>query len=102
MFIDRLLNQGSEPLYSRQTLRFTAARHKLIAENVVNNIQHAGVSAKGFVAGEVSKPAGRPCSGKRTTVFPATFLLMTSGWTCKTAARGILFHDGQRIARWSN
>jgi flagellar basal-body rod protein FlgB len=35
MFIERLLNQGSAPLLE-QTLRFTAARHRLIAENVVN------------------------------------------------------------------
>jgi flagellar basal-body rod protein FlgB len=35
MFIERLLNQGNAPLLER-TLEFTAARHKLIAENVVN------------------------------------------------------------------
>jgi flagellar basal-body rod protein FlgB len=35
MLIDRLLNQGATP-YLEQTLRFTAARHKLIAEDVVN------------------------------------------------------------------
>jgi flagellar basal-body rod protein FlgB len=35
MFIERLLDQGSAPLLE-QTLRFTAARHRLIAENVVN------------------------------------------------------------------
>src|SRR3954452_11988909 len=35
MFIERLLNQGNGPLLE-QMLKFTAARHKLIAENVVN------------------------------------------------------------------
>src|SRR5687768_436867 len=35
MFIERLLNQGNAPLLE-QTLKFTAARHRLIAENVVN------------------------------------------------------------------
>lgn len=35
MFIERLLNQGNAPLLE-QTVRFTAARHKLIAENIAN------------------------------------------------------------------
>jgi len=35
MFIERLLNEGSSPLLERM-LQFTAARHRLIAENVVN------------------------------------------------------------------
>ena len=35
MFIERLLNQGNAPLLE-QTLKFTVARHKLIADNVVN------------------------------------------------------------------
>src|SRR3954467_6781946 len=35
MFIERLLNEGNSPLLER-TLQFTAARHRLIAENVVN------------------------------------------------------------------
>ncbi len=35
MFIERLLNQGDAPMLE-QWLHFTAARHWLIAENVVN------------------------------------------------------------------
>src|SRR5256885_16269361 len=35
MFIQRLLDQGNAPLLE-QMLRFTAARHRLIAQNVVN------------------------------------------------------------------
>ena len=35
MFIDRLLNQGNAPLIE-QSIRFSAAREKLIAENVAN------------------------------------------------------------------
>ena len=35
MFVERLLDQGNAPLLE-QMLRFTAARHRLIAENVVN------------------------------------------------------------------
>ena len=35
MFIERLLDQGNAPLLE-QTVRFAAARHRLIAENIVN------------------------------------------------------------------
>lgn len=35
MFVERLLNQGSVPLLESM-LQFTAQRHRLIAENVVN------------------------------------------------------------------
>jgi flagellar basal body rod protein FlgB len=35
MFIERLLNEGNSPLLERM-LQFTAARHRLIAKNVVN------------------------------------------------------------------
>ena len=35
MFIDRLINQGNAPLLERM-LDFTAQRHRLIGENVVN------------------------------------------------------------------
>jgi flagellar basal-body rod protein FlgB len=35
MFIDRLLNQGSTPLIE-QAIRFSAAREKLLAEDVTN------------------------------------------------------------------
>lgn len=37
MFIERLLNQGNAPLLEQQ-LRFTAARHRLIGENIVNAV----------------------------------------------------------------
>jgi flagellar basal body rod protein FlgB len=35
MFIERLLNQGNAPLIE-QAVRFSAARQKLLAENVAN------------------------------------------------------------------
>ena len=35
MFLERLLNQGSAPVLE-QMLRFTDARHKLLAENIAN------------------------------------------------------------------
>jgi flagellar basal-body rod protein FlgB len=51
MFIQRLLNQGNAPLLER-TLEFTAQRHRLIAENVVNidtpNYQQKDISLEKF------------------------------------------------------
>ena len=47
MFIQRLLNQGNAPLLER-TLEFTAQRHRLIAENVVN------VDTPGYVQKDMS------------------------------------------------
>lgn len=35
MFIERLINQGNQPLAER-VLKFTAARHKLLQENLAN------------------------------------------------------------------
>jgi flagellar basal-body rod protein FlgB len=35
MFIERLMNQGNAPVLERM-LEFTAARHRLLAENIVN------------------------------------------------------------------
>ena len=47
MFIERLINQGNAPLLER-TLEFTAQRHRLIAENVVN------VDTPGYVQRDMS------------------------------------------------
>ena len=46
MFIERLLNQGGSPLL-QEVLRFTAARHGLLAENVAN-IDTPGYHQKDF------------------------------------------------------
>lgn len=35
MFIERLINQGNAPL-AEQVVKFTAARHKLLTENIAN------------------------------------------------------------------
>lgn len=53
MFIERLLNQGNAPLIE-QTLKFTALRHKLLAENVANvstpGYRQKDLSVEGFQA----------------------------------------------------
>jgi flagellar basal-body rod protein FlgB len=50
MFIDRLLNQGNAPLLE-QTLRFTEARQRLLAENVAN-VDTPGYEQKDLDAGK--------------------------------------------------
>ncbi len=47
MFVNRLINQGNAPLIE-QMLKFTAARHKLLAENIVN------ISTPGYVQKDLS------------------------------------------------
>lgn len=47
MFVSRLINQGNAPLIE-QMLQFTAARHKLLAENIVN------VSTPGYIQKDLS------------------------------------------------
>jgi flagellar basal-body rod protein FlgB len=92
MFIDRLLNQGNAPLLE-QMLRFTAARHRLIAENVVNvdtpDYRQRDLSLEKFQAllrgrvetrREVGDAAGSSFDDVSAEV--------------ETPTRGILFHDG--------
>jgi flagellar basal-body rod protein FlgB len=92
MFIDRLLNQGNAPLLE-QMLRFTAARHRLIAENVVNvdtpDYRQRDLSLEKFQAlmrdrVEKRREAGDAASGGFGDVAAEV----------ETPTRGILFHDG--------
>jgi flagellar basal-body rod protein FlgB len=92
MFIDRLLNQGSTPLLE-QTLQFTAARHKLIAEDVVN------ISTPGYQQRDLSLPqfqkmlAERANQAGQSAPGSVDFSDVTS--EVQKRNNGILFHDGQ-------
>ena len=92
MFIDRLLNDGAEPLLE-QTLRFTSARHKLIAQNVVN------ISTPGYKQQDLSLDkfqrllAGRADDAAASA--PGSVSFDDIGGDVADAHRGILFHDGQ-------
>ena len=92
MFVERLLDQGNAPLLE-QMLRFTAARHRLIAENVVNvdtpDYRQRDLSLEKFQAllrgrvetrREVGDAAGSSFDDVSAEV--------------ETPTRGILFHDG--------
>ncbi|HEY8747866.1 MAG TPA: hypothetical protein VIM11_07820 [Tepidisphaeraceae bacterium] len=92
MFIDRLLNQGSTPLLE-QTLQFTTARHRLIAEDVVN------VSTPGYQQRDMSLPkfqkmlADRERQADGSSPGSVSFSDVTS--EIENRHNGILFHDGQ-------
>ena len=93
MFIKRLLDQGSAPLLE-QTLRFTAARQSLIAENVVNadtpGYRQKDLSVDKFQAMMRRRVADRRDAGpgdERVGFDDVAAEL-------ETPQRGILFHDG--------
>lgn len=92
MFIDRLLNNGSEP-FLEQTLRFTAARHKLIAQNVVN------ISTPGYKQQDLSVDKFQKLLAERGAAAESAGPGATSfddiGADVEDAHNGILFHDGQ-------
>lgn len=90
MFVDRLLNQGNAPLLENW-LNFTSARHRLIAENVVNistpNYRQKDLSVEKFqemLQGWVEqRQDGQSADGPPDI----------SG-EIETPRRGVLFHDG--------
>ena len=90
-FIDRLLDQGSAPLLE-QTLRFTVARHRLIAENVVNvdtpGYQQKDLSVEKFQALMQDRVDQRREAGPGGVSFDDV------AGELETPQRGILFHDG--------
>ena len=91
-FIQRLLDEGPAPLLE-QTLRFAAARHRLIAENVVNvdtpNYRQKDLSPQRFQALLRSRVEQRDQAG-----VDASGLFDDVTAEVETPRRGILFHDG--------
>ncbi len=89
MFIDRMLNGDNEPLLE-QWLKFTARRHKLIAEDVVNidtpGYQQKDLSMEKFESVLRDRVEQRDASGQ------GNFDL--SGADLSATDDGILFHDG--------
>ena len=92
MFIDRLINQGPGPVLE-QMLQFTTARHKLIAENVVN------VSTPGYKQKDLSLEhfqrmlSDRADEARQAAPGITSFDDITA--EVESSQHGILFHDGQ-------
>ena len=92
MLIDRWINDGSEPVLE-QVLRFTAARHRLIAENVVN-ISTPGYRQKDLSVEQFQKRlAERVDQSRQSELDPISFDDVVG--QSEDPNRGILFHDGQ-------
>lgn len=91
MFLNRLLNQGNAPVLE-QLLKFTAHRHKLIAENVVNlstpEYRQKDLSLEKFQDMLRDRVASRRQAG------PGAVGFADIGGEMEEPERGILFHDG--------
>jgi flagellar basal-body rod protein FlgB len=92
MFIDRLLNQDGQPEL-QQMLRFTEARHRLIAQNVAN------VDVPGYKQKDLSLEKFQQVLAERSAVAsgsaPGSVLFDDLGVDVENPQHGILFHDGQ-------
>ncbi len=90
MFIERLLNQGNAPLIE-QTIRFSAARQKLIAENIAN------VSTPGYQQKDLSvekfQQVLRERVEARQSAPPGSTRFGDVMGELNNPVRNILFHD---------
>jgi len=91
MFLTKLLNEGNAPLLER-TLEFTAARHKLIAGNIVNvdtpNYKQKDLSVEKF------QELLRDRVDRRRSEAPGSVTFDDVKMEIQKPRRGILFHDG--------
>lgn len=90
MFIHRLLNQGNMPLIE-QAVRFSAARQKLLAENVAN------ISTPGYIQKDLSvqkfQQMLRQRIEARRSAPPGTVSFEDIMGRLDNPVRNILFHD---------
>src|SRR3954468_23416638 len=90
MFIDRLLNEGNTPIIEA-SVRFAAARHRLIAENIANvdtpNYVQKDLSPEKFQRLLSEKGDERDHSGAGGVRFEEL------GQRIENPTAGILFHD---------
>jgi flagellar basal-body rod protein FlgB len=90
MFIERLINQGNAPL-AEQVLKFTAARHKLLQENVANvstpNYRNKDLDVAGFQSALRDRVAARREGPPGATSF------RDIGGEAFDPNGGFLFHD---------
>ncbi len=91
MFVERLLNQGNAPLLT-QLLKFTAARHRLIAENVVN-VDTPGYRQRDLSVEKFEEMLRDRVDDRRESPLGATSFDDIRA-EIENPQRGILFHDG--------
>jgi len=91
MFIDRLLNQGPNPVLEQQ-LRFTEARQQLIADNIANsstpNYRQKDLSVERF------QKMLRERVDRQQSSAPGSVAFDDVTSEVEHSQAGILFHDG--------
>ncbi len=91
MYLDRLLNQGNEPVLEKW-LEFTDARQRLLSEDVVN------ASTPGFVQKDLSLEQFQSLLTKKVqqqqSAAPGSVEFADVSMDIQHPRRGILFHDG--------
>ena len=88
---ERLMNQSSEPVLEKM-LEFTAARHKLIAENVIN-ISTPNYRQKDLSLEKFQEMLGQRIE-KRDNGSPGETSFDDLSAELEEPGRGMLFHDG--------
>ena len=91
MFIERLLNQGNAPLLER-VVDFASARHRLIAENVVN-VDTPGYRQKDLSIEKFQAMLRDRVDDRRENPLGATSFHDIRA-ELEHPQHGILFHDG--------
>jgi flagellar basal-body rod protein FlgB len=91
MFIERMLNQGNAPLLER-VVDFAGARHRLIAENVVN-VDTPGYRQKDLSVDAFQSMLRDRVDDRRDNPLGATSFDDIQA-EIENPQRGILFHDG--------
>jgi flagellar basal-body rod protein FlgB len=90
MFVERLLNQGNAPIIE-QTVRFHAARHRLLADNIAN------VSTPGYRQKDLSVDDFRAMLieriDQRRGAPPGSVAFDDVAVEMEHPTRGVLFHD---------
>ena len=93
MFIERLLNQGNAPMLERW-LQFTAARHRLIAEYVVN-LDTPNYRQKDLSLGRFQKLLGERIEQRQQPGTPPGSVGFDDlKVEIEHPRRGMLYHDG--------
>lgn len=90
MFVERLLNQGNAPLIE-QALKFSAARHRLILENVAN-ISTPGYVQKDLDVGRFNRMLQERVELRRRSA-PGSVRFDDIAVELHHPTRGVLFHD---------
>src|SRR3954468_5907022 len=93
MFIERMLNDGNGPLLE-QWLRFTEARHRLIAEDVVN-LSTPGYQQKDLDENKFRGMLRERADARAAAANPGDVAFDDISVDSEEPERGLLFHDGQ-------